>query len=662
MKKVLCFSKGINKRKHIFSSFINNKICFYSIIKSDFQSVIGWGFKKTAQRARDYAAKHNLPYVALEDGFLRSIGLGVEGAQPLSLVVDEVGIYYDARQPSKLEQLISSSEMVSGDERYIKARRCIEVIRQHRLSKYNSAYQDSDVQAAKPKVLVVDQTQGDASVMGAQADSNTFIAMLQKALNSHPNDTIWVKVHPDVVAGKKKGFLFPLPLDNKRLRVYSDRCNPWDFLESQPTVYTVSSLMGFAALMAGCKVHCFGLPFYAGWGLTHDQQFCERRGVTRSLEQVFAAAYFDYARYVDPILEERCDIERIISYIVTQLKIEASQVQGVDLRAISWWKQRWIEDFLSAWRFTRTDNKASVCVGWGARDKAHQYVIEDGFIRSVGLGVHFNRPVSLICDRAGIYYDATRPSDLENLLNNTTCNEWDLSRAEQLVKTLLTHQVTKYNVGLNHVPKLPDNRLIILVPGQVEADASLAYGSAEIKTNLALLEQVRNTNPKAFIIYKPHPDVVAGQRDKGTPLEQSIPDADLVVTNCDMALLLNQVDEVHTMTSLTGFEALLRGKKVVTYGMPFYAGWGLTEDRLECKRRVATHSLLSLVAITLLYYPTYIDPLSRRACSAEQALLRIIQMKQGDIQVKDTRLALLLFAKKVKRWIKQHILRQPIIQ
>ena len=58
-----------------------------------------------------------------------------------------------------------------------------------------------------------------------------------------------------------------------------------------------------------------------------------------------------------------------------------------------------------------------------------------------------------------------------------------------------------------------------------------------------------------------------------------------------------------------GFEALIRGLKVVTYGVPFYAGWGLTEDKLKnhywFKRRTRTLSLQELVYIALINYPSY---------------------------------------------------------
>ena len=57
-------------------------------------TLVGWGHKPTADKARRYAAQHNLPYIALEDGFLRSLDLGCKRAQPLSLVVDHTGIYF----------------------------------------------------------------------------------------------------------------------------------------------------------------------------------------------------------------------------------------------------------------------------------------------------------------------------------------------------------------------------------------------------------------------------------------------------------------------------------------------------------------------------------------------------------------------------------------
>ncbi|WP_114708235.1 capsular polysaccharide biosynthesis protein [Vibrio cholerae] len=642
------FSRGIqalSKELNLLDIRLSNKK--YSV-------VIGWGFKSTAKRAQDYAAAHNLPYVALEDGFLRSIGLGVAGAQPLSLVVDEVGIYYDARQPSRLEQLIiENSELVC--DAMERSRRCISAIRDYRLSKYNQNRSDPQLRAAAPKVLVIDQTQGDASVVGAMADQNTFVQMLRSAVEAHPDDTIWVKVHPDVVYGKKKGFLYPLPFEHPNVKLYAESVNPWDFLETTTHVYTVSSLMGFEALMAGAQVHCFGVPFYSGWGLTHDQQSCERRNQPRTLEQVFDAAYIQYARYIDPILGERCEIERIINYMSDQLALQANAEMAISLSRLSWWKQRWIGDYLQAWRFTPSANGQAI--RWG-RGEPHEacFCIEDGFIRSVGLGVHFNRPMSLALDRTGIYFDATRPSDLETILNGEI-SPYLIERAERLLPKLLESGITKYNVGSAQTLALPENRTVILVPGQVESDASIRYGSPEVKTNGELLLKVRQENPEAFLIYKPHPDVVAGQRDDGRWECEALNVADLVVSDVSMDALLQQVDEVHTMTSLAGFEALLRGKAVTTYGLPFYAGWGLTQDKRVCERRQRQLTLYELIAGALILYPTYIDPISRQLCTVEQALERLAQMKSGELKVKDYKLQTMLALKSVKKSI-QHFFKK----
>jgi capsular polysaccharide export protein len=84
------------------------------------------------------------------------------------------------------------------------------------------------------------------------------------------------------------------------------------------------------------------------------------------------------------------------------------------------------------------------------------------------------------------------------------------------------------------------------------------------------------------------------------------------------------VDEVHVMTSLTGFEALLRHKPVFCYGQPFYAGWGLTHDRHALLRRTRRLTLDELVAGALLLYPVYVSCQSRKRCTPEQALQELV--------------------------------------
>ncbi len=81
------------------------------------------------------------------------------------------------------------------------------------------------------------------------------------------------------------------------------------------------------------------------------------------------------------------------------------------------------------------------------------------------------------------------------------------------------------------MPAFRRDRRCILVPGQVEDDLSIRFGAGEVRTNLGLLARVRAANPDAFIIYKPHPDVVAGHRIGAVPDSDARRFADLVVSN-----------------------------------------------------------------------------------------------------------------------------------
>ncbi len=250
----------------------------------------------------------------------------------------------------------------------------------------------------------------------------------------------------------------------------------------------------------------------------------------------------------------------------------------------------------------------------------HIVRVEDGFLRSVGLGAELARPRSWTMDSRGIHFDATRPSDLEHLLQTRQFSPPLLERAADLRERLVASGITKYNVGRGAWRRPLQARRVILVPGQVESDASLRYGAPGICSNLGLVQAVRRANPDSHVVYKPHPDVGAGLRAEGAGEREVGLWCDEILGNLPMGELLNQVDEVHVMTSLTGFEALLRRKAVVCYGLPFYAGWGLTRDLLMLPRRTRHLSLDELVAAALLIYPIYLGNSSGVPGTPEQTL------------------------------------------
>jgi capsular polysaccharide export protein len=249
--------------------------------------------------------------------------------------------------------------------------------------------------------------------------------------------------------------------------------------------------------------------------------------------------------------------------------------------------------------------------------------IEDGFIRSIGLGADLHPPLSIVVDRSGIYYDPTRPSDLETILETADFSAALLARAERLRETIVTRGISKYGreVPVTHAPR---RERTVLVPGQVEDDESVRLGGGGVAGNLDLLRRARAAEPDAHILFKPHPDVDAGHRRGRVPDADLRQYADAIVRGESMSSLLARVDAVHVLTSLTGFEALLRDLEVTVHGQPFFAGWGLTRDLAgPLPRRTRRLTLAELVAGTLILYPRYLDPVTEQPCPPETLLQRI---------------------------------------
>lgn len=255
--------------------------------------------------------------------------------------------------------------------------------------------------------------------------------------------------------------------------------------------------------------------------------------------------------------------------------------------------------------------------------------VEDGFIRSTGLGADCVPPLSVIVDGEGVHFDPNQPSTIERLLQDATFPPDLLARATRLRRAIVASGLSKYERGeATQLSRPGGKRRHVLVPGQVEDDRAVTSGGA-LASNLELLRRARaQAGPDAYLIYKPHPDVLAGHR-RGRIADADISGlADHVETAAPIAALIDMVDELHVNSSLAGFEALLREKPVTVHGVPFYAGWGLTNDRGQVPpRRTARRSLDELVAAALLLYPRYLDPQTGIPCPAEVLVQRLTAPK-----------------------------------
>ena len=590
-----------------------------------------WGHAAHAARGERIAAHRGANLIRLEDAFLRSLFPGRAGEPTLGLLIDRQGIYYDPSRPSDLESLLATGPF---DDHAVmeRARLGMARLKHGQFTKY--AAHDPELPPPEPGyVLVVDQVRGDASLRHGGLDGalppHLFREMLIQAQLDFPGARIVIRSHPETTDGFRAGHFSTEDITGDHISFCDTPVSPWELLEGAIAVYTVSSQLGFEAIFAGHKPRVWGLPFYAGWGLTEDQTPHPRRRRKLTRAQLFAGAMLLYPTWYDPCRDRLCRFEDALNHMDAQRRAWREDRHGHVALNMRLWKRPHLNAFFGRWqklRFARTPDPARSTLVWGsatAPDQGRVLRIEDGFLRSRGLGAELTPPLSLVTDDLGIYYDPTQPSRLEHLIA-TPPPPGGEARAGALRDAILRHGLSKYNLQ-GTLPDLPPGHRI-LVPGQVEDDASIRLGTDTICTNLALLQETRARNPDAVILYKPHPDVEAGLRPGAIAQNIALQYADAVLPRTDPARLLGHVQEIWTLTSTLGFEALMRAVPVTTLGAPFYAGWGLTRDLGQIpERRTARPSLNAFLYAALIAYPRYFDPVSRRPCPPEVALERLAQ-------------------------------------
>ena len=597
----------------------------------DLDAIAVWGDRPVAKRGRAAAARRDVPLLHLEDPFYRSVGACGADA-PHGLLIDHQRPHFDASAPSDLEDLLNAGPALTEAE-YARAQDLISLIAHLKLSKYNDTFRDASELPPAGFVLVVDQVEGDASIANGLASRDSFVQMLETARADHPQTPICIKRHPRAGAGHFQG---PLP---KGVTSLADGFDVWDILERACSVYCVTSQVGFEAILAGHRPHVFGAPFYAGWGLSEDRIDLPRRAARLDVQTLFHRAVLEYPVWYDAKRDALCDFEKVAFCLQAEravARVASARPVGLGIRR---WKRAHMRKFLGVRSFASSSGEAQTkavrdgapILRWGVGELSDDVMrVEDGFIRSEGLGAQLVPALSLCVDRSGLYFDARAPSDLERLIAaSVDLPDVCIRRARGLIAQIVESRTSKYNLDATRWQPQTE-KPVILVAGQVEDDASVRFATGDTSTNLGLLKAARAGRPDGYIAYKPHPDVEAGLRVGAVGASDLEALADAVLRETDAVSAIEAADEVWTMTSLIGFEALLRGRDVVTVGMPFYAGWGLTEDHMRCARRQATGvTLEGLAHAALVDYPVYFDPLRRTACTPEVLIERLSAGEAG---------------------------------
>lgn len=596
-------------------------------------------------RLQERAATSGIPFAALEPGLLRPPpGWG----RPRPVLSATARITGPASPADVLDagRLLATRDWL-GPELLNRAALARRDIASRRLAgRWWNAGLDADLPAGGRALALIVAAEGGGSGANFEPSPTHLHAMLAAALLEYAPGDIAI-LAPDAAKWRDPLHGFLKAAASRGCIVLSRPVDPWLAIERAACIYTTGGETGFLALLAGRMVRCFAGCFYSGWGVTADQPGVPQNPFPRTIDELFAGACLVSTRCIDPYHNALSSFEEVVEILDEWRKIATTNRRIIACLGMSFWKRRQVGDFLRSSAgspvFRRSANAAiavararpggAVAV-WASRAPAglaeaaeRQGVslirVEDGFVRSVGLGSDFMPPASLVLDSRGMHFDPSVRSDLERLLLETDFGAALLNRARALIARLVVGGVTKYNLG-EQTPSVdwPGGTRRILVPGQVEDDLSVRLGGEGVRGNLDLLARVRRANPDAFILYKPHPDVDAGHRKGKIPDDVARRFADIVIRGVSTAALLDKIDELHTLTSLAGFEALLRRRRVVVYGRPFYAGWGLTTD-LTGINRGRLLSLEELVAGALILYPRYLDPVTRLPCGPEVIIERL---------------------------------------
>ncbi|MGB0960503.1 MAG: capsular polysaccharide biosynthesis protein [Halocynthiibacter sp.] len=585
-----------------------------------------WGQTNYAKRGARIAAKTGSPLLHVEDPWLRSLHLGRAGQAPHGLLIDQKAMHFDPTEPSDLETLLATHPL---DDAAL-LRRAEDA--RHRIAELNlTKYSATRTDIAPPEpgyVLVIDQSFEDASVRASKGNRALFQEMLVLAQEEHPGCRVLIKTHPETAQGHRIGY-FGVDDVTHRVTLYDENISPQLLFEGAVGVYTVSSQLGFEAIFSGHKPVVMGQPFYSGWGLTDDRNPVPRRERKLSRNQLFSGAMMLYPIWYDVHGDTLCNLETVIENLGAETRAWREDRLGYQANGMRLWKRRHLQNAFgggAGLRFNGVANDARPSLLWGGPkiDTPTDFHLEDGFIRSKGLGAHLTPPLSLIRDAKGMYFDPEHPSEIEDWIarRDALCPT-QKNRAAALISHLIQSRVSKYNLPQSHDFDFGDGVHVVVV-GQVDDDASVLCGAAETGGNLGLLKAARAHFPAAKLHYKPHPDVEAGLRCGQLSEEVVLTYADSILTHQDPIAVIEAADHVATMTSLLGFEALLRGVPVTCFGMPFYGGWGLTTDLMAAPaRRKARPSLEGLVYAALIDYPRYFNPETGEAWPIEAALAHL---------------------------------------
>ena len=473
------------------------------------------------------------------------------------------------------------------------------------------------------------------------------VAMLDAAFLENPARRIVVSAPGSIGPSLRHS----LAAARARGAIVIDRAlDPWVLLDRADRVYSAGGEIGFLALLAGIPVTAFAASYYSGWGATDDVAGVPASCVPPDGRRDFRRGLPGRDALPRPVPQCRHKFEEALAILADWRRLDEANRGIAVCVGMSFWKRRRIAEFVRSSagepQFHAIRSRAPLPrraalraaarrdrgLGLASAGRARRSGRARGHPADPGRGrVH---PLG----RAGVGLPAAglarvrhkrhvlRPAADERPRTPAAGGGFPgaaagAGRAARGAARHARHHEIQPRRRRQRFD-LPADRRRILVPGQVEDDLSIRFGAGAVRTNLELLARSgRRTRTPTFSTSR-IPTCSPATASARSPRPKRAGSPTFSCPTARRPSLLAVVDELHTMTSLAGFEALLRGRRVVVYGRPFYAGWGLTTD-MSSFDRGRRLSLAQLVAGTLILYPRYLDPLTRLPCGPEIIIDRL---------------------------------------
>lgn len=598
------------------------EITNYNINENNKDITISW--------ENDILNTNNKPILRLTSGIISSY---LTKEETLSIYKSTNGIYFDSTQDNNLDLLLRSSWQPDSEDIYI-ANLSIEMIKKYRITKTNE-YPDVSFSFFSnnefPNILLIDQIIDSPKVILGNSNEQTFNDMLLSVFHSYPNYNIYVKLHPDTINHNKEGYLQKLLkkyslLDYPLIHVINENYNVISFFDFVEEIFVVTSQVGFEAILRDKKVTCYGLPFYSGWGLTNDMQVSKKTKPNRNTVELFVAIMIKYTKYLNPFTKKLGTILDLLEYISLQKRHSLNKKAIIfntnknnSLLVKKLFKNYSEVNSLS--NFHKHEDKPIIFT-----DHIHSYeklskdypssFIREGFLFPNSL--NNKKASSIILDYSGAYFNPSIYSDLDFLLNYEYFTEYEYLIAEKFLinyeKQLSTLLSKESSENLLKIINNSSNKKIVFIIGQDENSELLFYGKQDnIQNNFQLISEVCKKTSNSLIIYKPPSNGInkyyslfnSNSLQTLKNLANKNNNSFYIEKKLSFLKCISLSEEIHTINSNFGLDAIIQSKKVFTYGLPFYGGYGLTNDMYSYPKEKSSLSILDLILGTYIYYPIY---------------------------------------------------------